>query len=83
MITWEVQLIASNNQFETSTCCKGIIAFLKLSEEIEPGLSGPQQVEWFARTSDELHNVRAALGWAAKTDVEAGLSLASNLGYIG
>ena len=54
--------------------------FLKLSEDIEPGLWGPQQVEWFARTSDELHNLRAALEWAAKMDVEAGLSLASNLG---
>jgi non-specific serine/threonine protein kinase len=54
--------------------------FLQLSEEIEPGLSGPQQVEWFARTGDELHNLRAALEWAAKTDVEAGLSLTSRLG---
>jgi non-specific serine/threonine protein kinase len=54
--------------------------FLKLSEEIEPGLSGPQQVDWFARTSDELYDLRAALEWAAKTDVEAGLSLASRLG---
>ena len=54
--------------------------FLKLSEEIEAGLYGHQQVEWFARTRDELHNLRAALEWATKTDVEAGLSLASNLG---
>jgi len=53
--------------------------FLKVSEEIEPGLIGPHQVDWFARTDDEVHNLRAALGWAIQTDVEAGLYIASRL----
>jgi predicted ATPase/DNA-binding XRE family transcriptional regulator len=56
--------------------------FLKLSEQIEPGLHSPQQVEWSARTYAELHNLRAALAWAVKTDVEAGLYVASNLGQF-
>ena len=53
--------------------------FLKLSREIEPGLQGPQQMEWFARANDERDNLRAALDQASKTDTEAGLYLAGLL----
>ena len=56
--------------------------FLKLSEQIEQGLHGPQQVEWSARTYAELYNLRAALARAVETDVEAGLYVASNLGQF-
>lgn len=61
-------------------CLQHLKYFLELSEEIEPGLNGPQQAEWFVRTGEELHNLRAALAWAAKTDVEVGLGLAGGLG---
>ena len=53
--------------------------FLKLSEQIEPGLVGPQQKEWFARTENERNNLRVALGHAIGTDVEAGLYISGRL----
>ncbi len=53
--------------------------FLKLSEQIELGLVGPEQKEWFARTDNERNNLRLALGHALGTDVEAGLYIAGRL----
>ncbi len=53
--------------------------FLKLSEQAETGLRGSTQVEWMSRLNDELDNIRAALEWADKSDVEAGLFLAGRL----
>jgi predicted ATPase/DNA-binding XRE family transcriptional regulator len=53
--------------------------FLELSEQIEAGLRGPQQMEWFARMTDERNNLRAALEQASKTDIEAGLYLSGRL----
>jgi non-specific serine/threonine protein kinase len=51
--------------------------FLQLSERAETALRGPTQVEWMSRLNDERDNIRAALTWADKTDVEAGLYIAS------
>jgi predicted ATPase/DNA-binding SARP family transcriptional activator len=56
--------------------------FLKLSTEIEPGLVGPQQAKWSIRTNNERDNLRAALGHAARTDVEAGLYISGRLEYF-
>ena len=53
--------------------------FLQLSEQIEAGLRGPQQLEWFARMTDERNNLRTALEQATKTDIEVGLYLSSRL----
>ena len=53
--------------------------FLKLSEQIEPELLGPKQMEWFARTNDERDNLRAALEHAGRTNVEAGLYISGRL----
>ena len=53
--------------------------FLQLSQQAEPALRGPTQVEWMSRLNDERDNIRAALEWADKTDVQAGLYLASRL----
>ncbi|HKY54529.1 MAG TPA: BTAD domain-containing putative transcriptional regulator, partial [Anaerolineales bacterium] len=53
--------------------------FLQLSEEAEQALRGPTQIEWISRLNDERDNVRAALEWGDKTDVEAGLYLSSRL----
>jgi predicted ATPase/DNA-binding SARP family transcriptional activator len=53
--------------------------FLRLSEEAEPALEGPAQMEWNARLYHERDNIRAALQWADQTDVEAGLILSSSL----
>jgi predicted ATPase/DNA-binding XRE family transcriptional regulator len=53
--------------------------FLQFSEQAEPALRGPTQIEWMSRLNDERDNIRAALEWADKTDVEAGLYLSSRL----
>ena len=53
--------------------------FLKLSKQIEIGLQGAQQMEWFAQANDERDNLRAALEHASKTDTEAGLYLSGLL----
>ena len=53
--------------------------FLRFSELAEPALRGQQQLEWLTRLNDELDNLRAALSWALKTDVEAGLNM---LGWL-
>ncbi|HJR81086.1 MAG TPA: BTAD domain-containing putative transcriptional regulator [Anaerolineales bacterium] len=53
--------------------------FLQLSEEAEPGLKGPTQIKWMSRLNDERDNIRAALEWADKTDVEAGLYVSGRL----
>ena len=38
-----------------------------------------QQKEWYARANDERDNLRAAMEHAVRTDVEAGLYIASQL----
>ena len=54
--------------------------FLRLVEQVEPELTGPTQMRWYARLKDERDNLRAALGWADQTDLKAGLYLSSRLG---
>jgi predicted ATPase/DNA-binding XRE family transcriptional regulator len=53
--------------------------FLQLSERAESALRGPAQIEWMVRLNNERDNLRAALEWADKTDVEAGLYLSGRL----
>jgi non-specific serine/threonine protein kinase len=53
--------------------------FLKLSTQAHLELRGPSQVDWMERLNEERNNLRAALHWAEKTDVEAGLFLAGRL----
>jgi predicted ATPase len=53
--------------------------FLELSKQIEPGLHGAQQMEWFAQATDERDNLRAALEYASRTDTEAGLYISGLL----
>jgi predicted ATPase/DNA-binding SARP family transcriptional activator len=53
--------------------------FLSLSERADVELRGPAQVNWMDRLNDELNNLRAALHWAEKNDVEAGLLLSGRL----
>ena len=54
--------------------------FLRFSEQAELALKGPAQIEWYARVTDERDNIRSALKWADKTDVEAGLFISGRLG---
>jgi predicted ATPase/DNA-binding XRE family transcriptional regulator len=53
--------------------------YLRLSEQAEPALKGPEQLAWYERMTIERDNVRAALEWAGKTNVEAGLYISGRL----
>ena len=53
--------------------------FVALAEQAEPNLRAFDMVIWLDRLEAELDNIRAALGWAIESDVEAQLSLASAL----
>ncbi|CAG1771967.1 partial Putative HTH-type transcriptional regulator, partial [uncultured bacterium] len=55
--------------------------FVKLAEESEPRLQGPEQARWIDRLDTENGNLRAALEWSLTDgDVKAGLRLAVGLG---
>jgi predicted ATPase/serine/threonine protein kinase len=54
--------------------------FLRLTEEAEPQLYGPDQALWFGRLQADLDNFRAALEWHRVTgSTEEGLQLAVGL----
>jgi len=54
--------------------------FLNISQQIEYELVRYQQMEWYARTNDELDNVRVALEYAGKSNrVEAGLYISARI----
>jgi tetratricopeptide (TPR) repeat protein len=71
------KLVESGKQEEMRT--RHLIYFLKLSEQAEVELRGPTRVAWMDRLHDERNNLRAALHWAEKTDVESGLLLSGRL----
>ena len=53
--------------------------FLELTRGLEPALQGIEQDAWLERLSVERDNIRAALVWAARTDVQAGLYISNRL----
>jgi predicted ATPase/DNA-binding SARP family transcriptional activator len=53
--------------------------FVQLSRQFEPALQGHDQLSWLERIYVERDNFRAALQWAAKTNVQAGLYLSGRL----
>jgi predicted ATPase/DNA-binding SARP family transcriptional activator len=72
------KLIETSEEDEVRT--RHLKYFLHLSAEAEPSLKGPAQIEvWMARLNDERDNLRAALRWADKTDLEAGLYISGRL----
>ncbi|HEY3477188.1 MAG TPA: BTAD domain-containing putative transcriptional regulator, partial [Anaerolineales bacterium] len=53
--------------------------FVDLAEKAETELHGPAMVKWTERLSEERNNLRVALHWAERTDVEGGLYLSGRL----
>jgi non-specific serine/threonine protein kinase len=53
--------------------------FLGLVEQAESGLSGPHQISWYERLENERDNLRIALEWSKRFDVETALHFASSL----
>ena len=57
--------------------------FLRLVEEAEPELYGPDQMRWFNRIEEEYGNIRAALAWLYdRQELVDGLRLAGALGWF-
>ena len=54
----------------------------RLAEEADPGLRGPDQLDWLERLEVELDNLRAALAWSAWSDPRQGLQLVSALWWF-
>lgn len=53
--------------------------FLALVQTAESKLYGEEQVQWLHRLREEHENLRSALEWADKADVEAGLLLSGSM----
>jgi predicted ATPase len=74
--TWEKLLQAGE---EEAIRDRHLDYFLELSRQFGPALHGTDQLAWLERLYVERDNFRAALQWAAKTNVEAGLYLSGRL----
>jgi predicted ATPase len=53
--------------------------FLEMAQKFEPALRGVDQLSWLERLFIERDNIRAAMQWAAQTNVNAGLYLSERL----
>jgi predicted ATPase/class 3 adenylate cyclase len=56
--------------------------FVALAERAAPLLEGHTQRDWMDRLEIDHSNLRAALGWSLREDVESGLRLATALHYF-
>jgi predicted ATPase/DNA-binding SARP family transcriptional activator len=56
--------------------------FVTFATAIESKLHGPEQVYWLDQLETENNNLRAALSWAIKHNIEIGLLLANALGWF-
>jgi predicted ATPase/DNA-binding XRE family transcriptional regulator len=59
----------------TLTRTRHLQYFLAFSERIQADLHGPQQLDWLRRLGEERDNLRTALDWALKSDLEAGMNI--------
>ena len=71
------KFVDSGNEEEIHT--RHLRYFLELSEKAELELRGKSHANWMERLDAERNNIRAALHWAEKTDVDAGLYISGRL----
>lgn len=71
------KLVETDN--ETGIRTRHLNYFLQLSEQAEQALNGSLQLEWNEHLNEERDNIRAALSWADKTNIEAGMFIAGRL----
>jgi predicted ATPase/DNA-binding XRE family transcriptional regulator len=71
------KLVEAREEEDTKT--RHLKYFLQLSEKGEPGLRGSTQMIWHRRLINERDNIRVALEWANKVDIQAGLLLSGRL----
>ncbi len=75
------QLLQSGEAGEVHT--RHLSYFLRLAEEAEAAMRGPEQDAWLDRLEAEHDNLRAALEWALSTQrAEAALRLAGSLWWL-
>jgi predicted ATPase len=59
------------------------VYYLRLAEQAEAALFGPQQVAWFDHLEADLDNLNIALAWSLSSgQTEVGLRLAATLGWF-
>jgi predicted ATPase/class 3 adenylate cyclase len=73
-------LIASGEA--TLTQARHLIYFHRLAQDAEPNLVGPNELQWIARLTTEHDNLRAAILWGLKNDVEAAVQMLSHLAFF-
>lgn len=56
--------------------------FLRLAEQAEPMIRGPQQATWLRRLQADHDNLSAAIDWALRRDPEVAVRLTSALAYF-
>ena len=57
-------------------------SFLRLAEQAEPMIRGPQQATWLRRLQADHDNLSAAIDWALRRDPEVAVRLTSALAYF-
>jgi predicted ATPase/DNA-binding CsgD family transcriptional regulator len=78
-----LEALSASGELE-ATCRAHALYYLRLAEEAEPELVGPQQLVWLERLEREHDNLRAALRWSleqgeARQNGEIALRLSSAL----
>jgi predicted ATPase/DNA-binding XRE family transcriptional regulator len=74
--TWEKLTRTADKEYISN---RHLQYFLQFAEQAEVALRGPEIAKWRMRLRNERDNIRSALEWADKTNVEAGLYLSGRL----
>lgn len=74
------KLVESQEERQARDC--HLDFFVDLSEQADPGIKGPDQIQWLNLLNRERENFRTALSWCVESgNPKKGLQLSSNLGW--